>query len=159
PPNLERAKITAARITRDANSAAGVVSRIRALFRRVPQSRPPDDINLMIREVCRLMADEIAAKGINIETNLDQELPAGAIDHVQMQQVFVNLIRNGIEAMDAVIEGGRPLHIRTCRDGVDAMRVEVRDAGTGFRDSDRLFEPFFTTKQHGMGMGLAICRS
>ena len=159
PPNLERAKITSARITRDANSAADVVSRIRALFRRVPQSRSPDDINLMIREVCRLMAHEIAAKSINIETNLDQELPSVAIDHVQIQQVLVNLIRNGIEAMDAVIDGGRPLHIRTCRDGADAIRVEVRDAGTGFKDSDRVFEPFFTTKQHGMGMGLAICRS
>jgi PAS domain S-box-containing protein len=159
PPNLERAKITAARITRDANSAADVVSRIRALFRRVPQSRSPDDINLMIREVCRLMADEIAAKGINIETDLEQELPSVAIDRVQIQQVLVNLIRNGIEAMDAVIDGGRPLHIRTCRDGVVAIRVEVRDAGTGFKDSDRVFESFFTTKQHGMGMGLAICRS
>jgi len=159
PPNLERAKITAARITRDANSAADVVSRIRALFRRAPQSRSRDDINLMIREVCRLMADEIAAKGINIETNLEQELPSVAIDRVQIQQVFVNLIRNGIEAMDGVVDGARPLHIRTCRDGVDALRVEVRDAGTGFKDSDRVFEPFFTTKQHGMGMGLAICRS
>jgi PAS domain S-box-containing protein len=159
PPNLERAKITAARITRDANSAADVVSRIRALFRQVPQSRSPDDINLMITEVCRLMADEIATKGINIETNLEQELPSVAIDRVQIQQVLVNLIRNGIEAMDAVIDGGRPLQIRTCRDGVDAIRVEVRDAGTGFEDSDRVFEPFCTTKQQGMGMGLAICRS
>lgn len=159
PPNIERAKITAERITRDANSAADVVSRIRALFRHAPQARSSEDVNRLISEVCRLMADEIAAKDIRIETKLEQDLPAIALDCVQMQQVFVNLIRNGIEAMDSVVESARALQIRSCRDGLDTIRVEVRDAGMGFKDAERVFEPFFTTKQHGMGMGLAICRS
>ncbi len=159
PPNVERAKITAERITRDANSAADVVSRIRALFRQAPHARSSEDINRVISEACRLMADGIAAKDIRVETKLEPELPSVALDPVQMQQVLVNLIRNGIEAMDAVIDGARVLQICSLRDGLDAIRIEVRDAGSGFEDAARVFEPFFTTKQHGMGMGLAICRS
>ncbi|MGK9235503.1 PAS domain-containing protein, partial [Inquilinus limosus] len=159
PPNIERAKITAERITRDANSAADVISRIRALFRHAPQTRSSEDVNRLIGEVCTLMADEIAAKDIRIRTALAPDLPSVALDRVQVQQVIVNLIRNGIEAMDGVFDGERALQIRSRRDGPDTIRVEVRDAGPGFRDPERVFEPFFTTKQHGMGMGLAICRS
>lgn len=159
PPNLERAKITAERITRDANAAADVVSRIRALFRRTPHARSPEDVNRLIGEVCRLLADDIAVKGIRIKTALEPDLPPVALDRIQVQQVFVNLIRNGIEAMDAAADGARALQIRSRRDGPDAIRVEVRDAGTGFKDPERVFEPFFTTKQDGMGMGLPICRS
>ncbi|CAH2398576.1 PAS domain-containing protein [Mesorhizobium ventifaucium] len=159
PPNVERAKITAERITRDANSAADVVSRIRALFRQTTNAKSSENINRVISEVCRLMADEIAAKDIRVETNLEPDLPPVALDCVQVQQVLVNLIRNGIEAMEAVVEGARALQIRSSRDDLHAIRVEVRDTGTGFKDADRVFEPFFTTKQHGMGMGLAICRS
>ncbi|MGK9168187.1 MASE1 domain-containing protein [Inquilinus limosus] len=159
PPNIERAKITAERITRDANSAADVISRIRALFRQTPHTRSSEDVNRLISEVCRLMADEIAVKDVRIRTTLEPDLPSIALDRVQVQQVIVNLIRNGIEAMDAVVDGERALQIRSCRDGPDAVRVEVRDAGPGFKDPERVFEPFFTTKQHGMGMGLAICRS
>jgi PAS domain S-box-containing protein len=158
PPNIERAKVTAERITRDANSAADVISRIRALFRQAPQARTSEDINLLISEVCRLMADEIMAKDIRIQTALAPDLPITALDRVQVQQVFVNLIRNGIEAMDAAANG-RVLEIRSCREGLDAIRIEIRDAGTGFKDAERVFEPFFTTKPHGMGMGLTICRS
>jgi len=159
PPNVERAKITAERITRDANSAADVVSHIRALFHREPHARTPEDVNRLIDEVCRMMADVIAAKDIRLRTDLAPDLPFVALDRVQVQQVFVNLIRNGIEAMDAKADSIRTLQIRSCRDGLDAIRIEVRDAGTGFKNTEHAFEPFFTTKQNGMGMGLAICRS
>jgi len=159
PPNIERAKITAERITRDANAAADVVSQIRALFRRTPHARVPEDVNRLIGEVCRLMADEIMAKDVRIKTTLESDLSSVALDRIQVQQVLVNLIRNGIEAMDGVVDGARALQIGSFRDGSDAIRVEVRDAGTGFNDAERVFEPFFTTKPHGMGMGLAICRS
>ncbi len=159
PPNIERAMTAVERITRDANSAADVVSRIRALFRQAPHPRSPEDINSLITEVCRLMAEVIAARDIRIKTHLEPNLPPIALDRVQVQQVLVNLIRNGIEAMDAVIHDARALQIRSCRDGLGAIRVEVRDSGTGIADAERVFEPFFTTKQNGMGMGLAICRS
>jgi len=159
PPNIERAKTTVDRITRDANSAADVVGRVRALFRHAPDARSFEDVNRLIAEVCRLMGDKIAAQNMRIETNLEPALPSVALDRVQVQQVLVNLIRNGIEAMDATVASARTLQIRSCRDGSDAIRIEVRDAGAGFKDVERAFEPFFTTKQNGMGMGLAICRS
>jgi len=159
PPNIERAKVTAERISRDANSAAEVVNRVRAIFRQAPHPRSLEDVNRIILEVCRLMADEIAAKGTRIDTKLEANLPLVVLDRVQVQQVFVNLIRNGIEAMDAVVDRPRTLDIRSCRDGLAAVRVEVVDTGDGIQDAERAFEPFFTTKQHGMGMGLAICRS
>jgi len=159
PPNILRAKNTMERITRDANSAADVVSRIRALFRQAPQARPHEYINPIVNEVCLLMAAELATKGVRLETSLEPNLPAAALDRIQVQQVLVNLIRNGIDSMDAVSEGARVLHINSCRDGQNGIRIEVRDAGTGFRDAERVFEPFFTSKRQGMGMGLAICRS
>jgi C4-dicarboxylate-specific signal transduction histidine kinase len=159
PPNIERAMTTAERITRDANDAADVVSRIRGLFRQAPHPRTVEDINRLIDEVCRLMADEITSKDARVETTLDPDLPRVALDRVQLQQVLVNLMRNGIEAMDTVLDRARVLQIRSSRDGADAIRIEVRDAGHGFEDAERVFEPFFTTKRHGMGMGLAICRS
>ncbi|MBP1886065.1 PAS domain S-box-containing protein [Ensifer mexicanus] len=159
PPNVERAKVTVERIIRSAGSAADVISRIRALFRPAPQNRSSEDVNHLIGEVCRLMTDEIAAKDVHIQTNLEPNLPSVALDRVQVQQVLVNLIRNAIEAMDAVVDASRALQIRSCRDGLNAIRIEVRDAGTGFKDAERAFEPFFTTKPHGMGMGLSICRS
>jgi len=159
PPNVARAKITAERITRNANSAADVINRIRALFRRTPQARSSEDLNRVIGEVCLLMADEISARDIHIETNLEPDLPSVALDHIQVLQVFVSLIRNGMEAMDVMVDGARSLQIRSSRDGFDAIRVEIRDAGMGFKDAERVFEPFFTPKPHGTGMGLIISRS
>jgi PAS domain S-box-containing protein len=159
PPNIERAKVTAEGMIRDANSAADVVSRIRALFRQAQYVRSPEDVNHLVREVCRLMADEIAGNDMRVELRLAPDLPSVALDRVQVQQVLVNLIRNGIEAMAGVTDRARALEIRSCSGGIDAIRIEVRDSGTGISDTARVFEPFFTTKQHGMGMGLAICRS
>ncbi|BBK41646.1 hypothetical protein STVA_16660 [Allostella vacuolata] len=158
PPNVERAKVTAARITRDANSAAEVVSRIRALFRRTPGERAPENINRIIDEVCRLLAEEVAAKEVRVRLELAPDLPCAPLDRVQIQQVVLNLMRNGMEAMEGVPKGERVLGIRT-RPGPDGIRVEICDAGAGFADIERAFEPFFTTKRSGMGMGLAICRS
>ncbi len=79
------------------------------------------------------------------------------LDRVQIQQVLVNLIRNGLEAMDTVAEGG-VLRLRAHRTGT-AVQIEISDRGRGVELPERIFEPFFTTKEHGMGMGLAICRS
>jgi signal transduction histidine kinase len=105
------------------------------------------------------MADEISAKDIHLETNLEPGLPSVALDHVQVLQVFVSLIRNGMEAMESMVDSARSLQIRSCRDGFDEIRIEIRDAGSGFKDAERVFEPFFTTKPYGAGMGLIICRS
>jgi PAS domain S-box-containing protein len=159
PPNLQRALLTTERIIRDANSAAEVVSKIRALFKQTALGRSAVDINQVIAEVCQLLGDEIAAKDVSVEAALEDNLPSILIDRVQMQQVLVNLIRNGIDALNATGEGSKSLVIRSRRDGTDKVRVEVQDYGRGVEDTERIFEPFFTTKEDGMGMGLAICRS
>jgi PAS domain S-box-containing protein len=92
PANIERARITAERIIRDANSAADVVDRIRALFRRAPQAKIPESLNRLIGEVCQLMAGEIAGKAVRIKTDLDADLPAVPLDRVQVQQVWCRSI-------------------------------------------------------------------
>lgn len=158
-PNINRAKIIAERIIRDANSAADVINRIRALFRRTPRAKTHEDINRLIAEVCALMADEINAKNVRVRSMLAPGLPPVRLDRIQVQQVLLNLIRNGLEAMEHMVDGTRILAISTSCDDTAAIRVDVCDAGTGFKDAEQVFEPFFTTKTHGMGMGLAICRS
>lgn len=157
PPNIERAKITAERIVRDANSAADVVSRIRALFRQVPEARGPAALDAVIREARELTAEAAARARVRVEVEADGPLPPIPLDRVQIQQVLVNLIRNGLEAMEAAT-GDRVLRIRARRID-DAFRTEVSDTGPGLAFPDRVFQPFFSTKAQGMGMGLAICRS
>jgi PAS domain S-box-containing protein len=159
PPNLDRAKVTAAHITRDANAAADVVSRIRSLFRQKPEARLAEDINRLIAEVCGLMTEEMAAKNVRVESHLATDLPLVPVDRVQVQQVLVNLIRNGIEAMEVSVDRARVLRIGTRRHDNDSIRIEIRDSGDGFQDVQSVLEPFFTTKENGMGIGLAICRS
>jgi len=159
PPNLQRARLTTERIIRDANAAAEVVSRIRALFKQTGTTRAPVDLNEVIAEVCQLMIDDVTTRNIEIRTVLDHDLPAALADRVQMQQVLVNLMRNGIDAMDGVADGPKSLTIRSRREGTDRVLVEIRDHGGGVEDAEKIFEPFFTTKADGMGMGLAICRS
>jgi len=158
PPNVERGKLAATRITEDVVAVTDVVGRVRALFQHKPQPRTAEDINHLINEVLSLMSDEIAATTTRIDTELDTSLPQVLVDRVQVQQVLVNLIRNGIQAMDST-NPMRMLRIKSDRDGPSAVVVSVEDSGSGFGDPDRVFEPFFTTKSTGMGMGLPICRS
>ncbi|MDB5605857.1 MAG: ATPase [Bradyrhizobium sp.] len=159
PPNLQRARITVERIIRDANGAAEVVSRIRALFKQTVSTRVPVNLNEVITEVCKLISDDVTKNNISIETDLEGSLPSTLVDCVQMQQVLINLTRNGIDAMESSNDYPKSLLIRSRRDGMNEVLVEVRDRGGGVEDVERIFEPFFTTKENGMGMGLAICRS
>ena len=157
PPNIERAHRTVERIIRDGNAAADVVSRVRALFKQSLDSRVATTFGGIIAEARELLAEEAIRRSVRMDIDVDDGLPLVAVDRVQLQQVLVNLIRNGMEAMDA-LASGKVLRVRVRR-AAEAIRIEVGDCGEGFDDPDRIFEPFFTTKQHGMGMGLAICRS
>jgi signal transduction histidine kinase/HAMP domain-containing protein len=159
PPNLERARRTAERIVRDGNSAAEVVRRIRALFKQATPTKLPVDINQVITDALSMLADGIQKKGVMVETDLKPGLPAILGDQVQLQQVVLNLVLNGIDAMDEI--SGRPkvLSIRSHQQSADSVLIEVKDRGVGIKDSERIFESLFTTKEHGMGMGLAISRS
>lgn len=156
PPNLERAQKTVERIIRDANSAADVVGRVRALFRQTVEARSLWQLDTILHEARDLMLEEATRRRIRIEIDVEPGLPPLALDRIQIQQVLVNLIRNGIEAMEPTQRGA--LHIRSMRAG-DLIRTEVRDTGAGISAPEKVFEPFFSTKSNGMGMGLAISRT
>ncbi|WP_375049075.1 PAS domain-containing protein [Bradyrhizobium sp. 8-10B] len=157
PPNLERARKTVERIIRDANGAAEVVSRIRALFRQSLDKRNSAELGSIIAEVRELMSEEAVRRRIRLDIDVESAIPPVKVDRVQIQQVLSNLIRNGMEAMERAV-GDRSIRIRLDRIE-DAVRVRISDRGPGVEFPDRVFQPFFTTKESGMGMGLAICRS
>src|SRR5581483_1883447 len=120
----------------------------------------PLDINAAIRETLELVADRLESNRILVHTSLDGGLPQVSADHIQLQQVLVNLIMNAIEATPSVQDNAlRRLELHSQLLNAREIAIEVRDQGTGLAAADRIFEPFFSTKSHGMGMGLAICRS
>ena len=157
PPNMERAQKTIERIIRDANAASDVVNRIRALFRQSLEPRTQTAFSSVIDDVRDLMADEASRRRVRTELDVESNLPLVAFDRVQVQQVLINLMRNGLEAMDSAA-GDRVLGVRVRRLG-DVVQTEINDCGQGVEFPEKIFEPFFTTKENGMGMGLAICRS
>jgi PAS domain S-box-containing protein len=159
PPNVERARLAAHRIVRDANAAAGVISRTRELFTQSALSRTPTDLNEVIDEAHELLADKILAGGISFKRNLDRTIPSTMADRLQIQQVLVNLLRNGIEALQSVADAPKSLAVRSRQEGPETIVIEVRDSGAGINGSAAIFEPFVTTKKGGMGVGLAISRS
>jgi PAS domain S-box-containing protein len=158
PPNIERARRVVERIIRDANGAADVVGRIRALFKQsVETGRSTIVLANVVTEVCDLMAGEAIRRRTRIDVDVDTDVPPVALDRIQIQQVVSNLIRNGLEAIDRG-SGDNAIRARVRRiEG--AVQVEISDSGPGVESPDRIFQPFFTTKDQGMGMGLAICRS
>ena len=159
PPGMAKAQEAAERIVRDGKEAGEVVRRIRALFKQAGAEKIELDLNEVVGEVLHLLKGETARRRVAVETDLGQGLPLVAGDRVQLQQLVFNLLLNGIEAMDAVVDRPKKLSIASKQPSQETVLVEVRDSGTGLKDPDRIFDAFFTTKENGMGMGLAICRS
>jgi PAS domain S-box-containing protein len=159
PPGMAKAQEAAERIVRDGKEAGEVVRRIRALFKQSAIEKVELDLNEVIGEVLHLVSGEAARRRVAVETDLAPDLEPVAGDRVQLQQLVFNLLVNGIEAMDPVMDRPKKLFVRSQRPAPETVLVEVRDSGTGLKNPDRIFDAFFTTKENGMGMGLAICRS
>jgi PAS domain S-box-containing protein len=161
PPNVDGARETAKRTIRDGRRAADVITRLRALFIKKDAESELVDLNEATREVVALSRTELERNGVVTRIDLKDELPAVMGDRVQLQQVILNLLRNGSDAMSSVDDRPRELLFRTEVEEGDRVRLSVQDAGIGFEPQslDRLFQTFYTTKEEGMGIGLAVSHS
>jgi PAS domain S-box-containing protein len=160
-PNLEEVREAAELIARDGKRASDVIRRIRALVRKTGSEKAQLNINQAIEEVVHLTEDEALRKGVVLRTELAADLPFVLGDQVQLQQVLLNLIINGVEAMSSVADGPRELLVYSRLHESKQVLVGVQDFGVGIEPENlkKIFDPFYTTKSQGMGMGLAISRS
>jgi PAS domain S-box-containing protein len=157
PPNVDRARAAAARIDKYGNRAAEIIDRIRSLYKKSPPQRELVDANGIIQELLTLLKGEAYRFSIAMRTDLSTELPKIMVDRVQLQQVFMNLMLNAIEAMK---DSGGELTVKSeLQDGQLQFSVSDRGVGLPMDKIDQIFSAFFTTKPQGSGMGLAISRS
>ena len=151
-------------ISRDANRAGAMIARVRLLIKRSAPERTLLHLNDVLADVFALAQRELVQRRIAVQSNLADQLPPVFGDRVELQQVFLNLVMNAIEAMEG-LDSDRSLMVVSAQshelDASPAVLISVQDRGVGFRpeNEERLFEPFFTTKANGLGMGLRISRS
>ncbi len=148
-------------IVSDDKRAAAVIHRLRVLLKKGDPEFVSLDLNDIVGEVAWLMRSDAIIRNVPIRLELAADLPRVHGDRVQLQQVVLNLVLNGLEAMRESGAGDRTLVIRTARDGAATVAVAVQDSGIGIdeKELDRLFQPLYTTKAEGLGMGLAIART
>jgi len=160
-PDLDAARRSVEWIIDDANRASEVIRRVRALANKSDVEKAPLDINDVVKEVIALVQGELVSHRVSLRMEFANALPVVPADRVELQQVVINLVMNGIEAMQSVTDRPRELLIRSLQDETQQVLVSVTDCGVGIsaENADRLFNAFFTTKSSGMGMGLSICRS
>src|SRR6202158_5873646 len=159
-PDVEEARAAASRIVKDATRAADIISRTRLLFKKGTSQRELVDVNEIIREMIVLLRGETTRYDILVGTDLETDLPQVMADRVQLQQVLMNLMINGIEAMKEA-DRTRELTIKSKRAETDQVLVSVSDTGAGLplQHADQIFKAFFTNKVQGTGMGLSISRT
>jgi PAS domain S-box-containing protein len=160
-PDIEKARDALGRIVKAGMMASEVVARNRALFQRSTSERQRLDVNEVIRETTDLLRHEAMRHGVSMQTELAADLPAVTADRVQLQQVLVNLLMNGLDAIKATADQSGELHIRSRRMNSKEVLIMVQDSGVGLDAElvEKVFSPFFTTKSHGLGLGLTISRS
>jgi PAS domain S-box-containing protein len=160
-PDLAAARRSAEWVIKDGIRASEVIRRVRALANKTDVEKVPLEINSVVSDIIPLVRRELIEHRVSLRTELTPALPMILGDRIQLQQVIINLVINGIEAMEPINDRPRELVIRSRQDELPGVLLSVTDHGVGFSgdDSGRLFKAFFTTKSSGMGMGLSICRS
>jgi len=159
-PNSDQLREAISEIANDGTRASAVISRIRALLQKGAHEQVELDINQIIEEVIILLRAELTRNRVSLRTDLGADLPRLSGDRVQLQQVMINLVMNGIEAMPSLVHRPRELLIKSATDHNEVL-IQVQDSGEGFdpQQTEHIFQPFFTTKAEGIGMGLSISRS
>jgi signal transduction histidine kinase len=159
PPNLAKARLITESIVRDGTRAGDVLGRIRAMFHKEAPVKDWTDLNAVIQELTVFLRNEAEARHVSVRTQLSPALPHVMADRVQLQQVVMNLMLNGMDAMSDAKE--KELVVRSQKSVGDQVLIAVEDSGTGINQdmAEKIFEPFFTTKPHGIGVGLSISRS
>jgi C4-dicarboxylate-specific signal transduction histidine kinase len=160
PPNMPEAHESVTRILRDGRRAGEVIQRIRALLKKSPPRPTEQNVNEVLGEVLALVQDALTRHRIDARADLG-DVPPVLADRVQLQQVILNLVMNGVDAVNERGDGSRHLVISTRALDTGEVTMTVRDSGVGVDPAvfDKLFDPFFTTKPEGMGMGLSVSRS
>ncbi|MBZ5629705.1 MAG: PAS domain-containing protein [Acidobacteriia bacterium] len=160
PPNLNEARAAVTRMIQEANRASDIITKIRAMLANAAPEMTFLGVNQVILRTLALARSELDSIGITVRTELAADPLMVMGDRIQLKQVLLNLILNGIDAMSMVDAGERALLIRSSR-GHECVVIQVRDSGRGVDpdQAERIFEPFFTTKHDGMGLGLSISRS
>jgi signal transduction histidine kinase len=160
-PDIEKIRAINQRIEHDANRAVDIIGRIRSLINKTISERGPLDINELISDVLELTGWELQKHQVSVKTQLSSSLPMILGDRIQLQQVILNLVLNGIEAMAPVKDRPRILSVKSAIFMESGIQLSFHDSGTGIdpASADRIFDSFFTTKQNGTGLGLSICRS
>jgi signal transduction histidine kinase len=160
-PDFDEVRAALQRIVSDGHRASQLIGTIRSMFKKDGQKKAPVDVNQLIQKVLGLMQGELQNQQVSLQTELEAQPIQVSGDRVQLQQVILNLITNAIDAMGSVTEHPRVLRVKSETDESDAVVITVEDSGAGIdpKGTDRIFDMFYTTKSHGMGIGLAICRS
>jgi PAS domain S-box-containing protein len=160
-PDVDAACRSVESIIANGYRASEVIRRVRALANKTSLEKVPLDVNDVVRETIPLLQPELISHQVLLRMQLAPTLPMILGDRVQLQQVIINLVMNGIESMQSVTDRPRELVVRSRQDETQQVLVSVADCGVGIsaENADRLFTAFFTTKSSGMGMGLSICRS
>jgi len=160
-PDLEEIRAILADIRKDNQRAGNVIDRMRALLKRQNLDKRPVDVGELVGEVVALVRSEAVSRHIKLEVTVAEPLPPACGDVVHLQQVLLNLIVNGMDALDEVDPGDRRVGVAASLDGPQTIEIAVSDSGHGIPADKltRIFDPFFTTKASGLGMGLAISRT
>ncbi|MBN8510171.1 MAG: histidine kinase, partial [Burkholderiales bacterium] len=160
PPALAQVAEALQAIVGNDRRAGQVIERLRALLRKEEAAREPVDLNQLVDDSLQLLRSDLENRGVHARAEPHPALPRVSGDRVQLQQVLLNLVLNGCDAMDGQ-PGPRRLELRTDLGTDGWVRVEVADRGPGIapENAEKMFEPFFTTKAQGLGIGLALCRT